>query len=73
MYKGVLVCGYTHVCNHVDIRARDIALRFPQGSAHACAWHATAKHVEGQVQVRDKRFGARRQNPYLGNISTTRT
>jgi len=34
MYKGVLVCGYTRVCNHVDIQAYRYSAQFPQGSAH---------------------------------------
>ena len=33
MYKGVLVCRYPRVCNHVDIHAERYSAQFPQGSA----------------------------------------
>ena len=31
MYKGVLVCGYTRVCNHVDIRTERYSVQISTG------------------------------------------
>jgi len=66
LYAGTHVFAIT-----LTYMLRDIALNFSRAPRTRALGRATAEQVEGQVQVRDKRFGARRRNPFLGNISVS--
>ena len=61
VYIYIYVCSYMYVCIYIYMYIY----------IYIYIGRAMAEQVEGQVQVRDKRFGARRQNRFLGNISVS--